>query len=51
VSAKNLKEMIRRKELLRKGSDEAEEEADQILRSVLENGGLTTEEIYALMAH
>jgi hypothetical protein len=47
----NLKEMIRRKELLRKGTDEAEDEADRILQDVLENGGLTTEEVYALMAH
>lgn len=47
----NMEAMIQRKELLRKGSDEAEQEAERILEKVLENGGLTTEEVYALMAY
>lgn len=47
----NLKTMIQRKELLRQGTDEAEEQAEELLQKVLENGGLTTEEVYALMAY
>ena len=49
--SENLKKMIQRKELLRTGTDEAEERAEEILQAVLESGGLTTEEVYALMAH
>lgn len=49
--SENLKKMIQRKELIRKGTDEAEESAEEILQSVLQSGGLTTEEVYALMAH
>jgi hypothetical protein len=47
----NLDTMIQRKELLRQGTDEAEEQAEMLLQKVLENGGLTAEEVYALMAH
>lgn len=47
----NLNIMIQRKELLRQGTDEAEEQAEVLLQKVLENGGLTTEEVYALMAY
>lgn len=47
----NLKEMIRRKELLRTHGEEAEQEADEILEKVLQSGGLTTAEVYALMAY
>ena len=47
----NLEAMIRRKALLRLGTPEAEEEAEEILVEVERNGGLTTDEVYALMAH
>lgn len=47
----NLDTMIQRKELLRQGTDEAEEQADVLLQQVLDNGGLTAEEVYALMAY
>lgn len=47
----NLKLMIERKKLMRNGGEEAETKADEILSRVLENGGLTTEEIYQLMAY
>lgn len=50
MTKENVKKMIRRKELLRQGGDENEEKADAILEEVLQNGGLTTEEIYAVMA-
>lgn len=49
--SENLKKMIQRKELIRKGTEEAEDRADDILQSVLQSGGLTTDEVYALMAH
>lgn len=49
--SENMKEMIRRKNLMKQGTDEAEQEADQILEKVLQNGGLTTEEVYGLMAY
>jgi hypothetical protein len=47
----NLAEMIRRKEWLRLGTDEALEEAEEILDAVERRGGLSTAEVYALMAH
>jgi len=47
----NLDTMIRRKELLRQGTDEAEQQAEELLQQVLDNGGLTAEEVYALMAY
>jgi len=50
MTKENVKKMIRRKELLWVGGDENEEMADAILEEVLQNGGLTTEEIYAVMA-
>lgn len=50
MTKENVKKMIRRKELLRQGGDENEEKADAILEEVLQNGGLTTEEVYAVMA-
>jgi len=51
MASKNFEEMVRRKELVRKGGDANEAEAERILMKVERNGGLTTEEIYALMAH
>jgi hypothetical protein len=50
MTKENVKKMIRRKELLRQGGDENEEKAEAILEEVLQNGGLTTEEVYAVMA-
>ena len=50
MTKENVKKMIRRKELLRAGGDENEEMADAILEEVLQNGGLTAEEVYAVMA-
>jgi hypothetical protein len=47
----NLEAMIRRKALLREGTLAAEQQADEILEEVERNGGLTTDETYALMAH
>ena len=47
---KQLKLMIARKELIRKGSAESEEQAEKILEAVEKSGGLTTEEVYALQA-
>ena len=49
--SENLRKMIQRKELLCQETDEAERKADSILREVLRDGGLTTEEVYALMAY
>jgi uncharacterized coiled-coil DUF342 family protein len=46
----NLDAMIKRKELVRQGTDEADAQAEQILEQVQQNGGLTTEEVYALQA-
>jgi hypothetical protein len=46
----NLKAMIKRKELMRKGTPEAEAQADRLLEAVEKAGGLTTEEVYSLMA-
>lgn len=50
-ASKNFEEMVRRRELVRKGGDANEEEAERILVEVERNGGLTTEEVYALMAY
>lgn len=47
----NLDTMIKRKELIRQGTDEADEQAEMLLQQVLENGGLSTEDVYALMAY
>jgi hypothetical protein len=47
----NLDAMIKRKELIRQGTDEADAQADEILIQVEQNGGLTTEEVYALLAY
>jgi len=49
--SRNLEAMIRRKQLMREGTAEAEIEAEEILEEVLRNGGLTTDESYALMAY
>jgi hypothetical protein len=49
--SENLEAMIHRKNLLRKGGDENEELAEFILDEVEQSGGLTAEEVYALMAH
>jgi hypothetical protein len=48
---KQLKLMIARKDLIRKGTPEAEAQADKILEAVEQSGGLTTEEVYALQAY
>jgi hypothetical protein len=50
MTKENVDKMIRRKELLWAGGDENEEMADAILEEVLQNGGLTAEGIYAVMA-
>ena len=47
----NLEAMIKRRELVRQGTDEADAQAEQILEEVQQNGGLTAEEVYALMAY
>lgn len=47
----NLQAMIKRKELVRQGTDEADAQAEEILAQVEQNGGLTTEEVYALQAY
>jgi hypothetical protein len=47
----NLKAMIKRKELIRKGTPEAEKQAERILEAVEQAGGLTTEEVYSLQAY
>ena len=49
--SKNLRAMIERKKLIRQGTPEAEGKADRILRAVEESGGLSTEEVYSLMAY
>lgn len=51
AASPNLEAMIRRKQLMRQGNAEAEIEAEAILEEVLRNGGLTTDESYALMAY
>lgn len=47
----NLKAMIRRKELMREGTPEAEAKADRILAAVEQKGGLTAAEVYALTVY
>jgi hypothetical protein len=47
----NLKAMIKRKELMRKGTPEAEAQADRLLEAVEKAGGLTAKEVYSLMAY
>lgn len=49
--SENLEAMIYRKDLLRRGGDDNEELAEIILDEVEQSGGLTAEEVYALMAH
>jgi len=51
MTKENVDKMIRRKELLREDPDGNEMEADAILEEVLQSGGLTTEEVYAVMAN
>lgn len=48
--SKNFRAMVERKKLIRLGTPEAEQKADRILEIVERNGGLTTEEVYSLMA-
>lgn len=48
--SKNFQAMVERKKLIRLGTPEAEEKAEKILEAVERNGGLTPEEVYALMA-
>jgi hypothetical protein len=47
----NLKAMIKRKDLLRKGTPQAEAMADKILYAVEKAGGLTWEEVLTLQIH
>lgn len=49
--SENLAAMMRRKDLVRLGTDEALEEADEIAEAVERNGGLTNLEVYALWGY
>jgi len=51
MTSANLKAMIKRKALVRKGTPEAEAQAQRILEAVEQRGGLSGEEVMALMAH
>ena len=51
MTSENLKAMIRRKELVRLGTDEALREADEIAEAVERAGGLTNLEVYALWGY
>ncbi|MDA0251790.1 MAG: hypothetical protein O3B27_10595 [Actinomycetota bacterium] len=51
MTSENLKKMIRRKELVRLGNEEALQEADEIAAAVERAGGLTNLEVYALWGH
>ena len=51
MSSENLKSMIRRKELVRLGTEEALREADDIAEAVECNGGLTNLEVYTLWGY
>ena len=46
-----LKLMIQRKHMLRKGGEEAEAKADKILHAVEQRGGLTPEEMLVLQVY
>jgi hypothetical protein len=43
--------MIKRKELIRKGTPEAEAMAERLLKAVERKGGLTAEEVMALSVY
>ena len=45
-----MKEMIRRKQLVRRNRPEDEAECEAILDKVQRSGGLTTDEVYGMMA-
>jgi len=47
----NLRAMIERKKLIRSGDPKAEDKAEVILQAVERNGGLTPDEVLALMAY
>lgn len=51
MTSENLQAMIRRKELVRLGTDEALREADEIAEAVERAGGLTNLEVYALWGY
>lgn len=51
MKSQNFQDMVKRKQLIRKGGEVNERAAEKILQRVEENGGLTAEETYALMAH
>ena len=51
MTSTNLKAMIKRKALVREGTPEAEAKAQRILEAVEQKGGLTGEEVLALMVH
>ena len=51
MSSENLQAMIRRKELVRLGTEEALREADEIAEAVERNGGLTNLEVYTLWGY
>ena len=46
-----LKLMIQRKNLIRKGGEENEAKAEKILRAVEQRGGLTPDEVMALSVY
>mgnify|MGYP000857660343 CR=1 FL=1 len=51
MSSENLKAMIRRKELVRLGTAEALQKADDIAEAVERSGGLTNLEVYTLWGY
>ena len=51
MTAENLQAMIRRKELVRLGTEEALREADEIAAAVERAGGLTNLEVYTLWGY
>lgn len=51
MTSENLQAMIRRKELVRLGTEEALREADEIAAAVERAGGLTNLEVYALWGY
>jgi len=47
----NFRAMVKRKGLVRMNTPAADEKAEKILQAVEKNGGLSAEEVYALMAY
>lgn len=46
-----MKEMIRRKQMVRRNRPEDDDEIERITEKVQRSGGLTTDEVYGLMAY